>query len=231
MSITSKVATSRRGYVSKAEIAEALAVAENTISDEKLSRAEELIDAYVGAQVKFFQSNLTGRASAGGAATLDLQTDQQNLFDVDYFKGCEIEILGGVSAGDRKKITGSTKEGRITVDSNWTATPDATTFYSIYQLGKFPRQQDVVFYSQNTPYTYYKRIPEPIKRAVVMEYEFIENMGDDFFAGDQLGKQSESIGDYSYTNATESTGVQGLIAPKVKILLRGIRNRTGRIIV
>jgi len=231
MSITSKVATSRRGYVSKAETAELLGVAENTITDEKLGRAEELIDSYVGHQLKFFQSNLTGRASAGGSVTLDLQTDQQSLFDVDYFKGCEIEILGGASVGDRKKITGSTKEGRITVDSSWTTTPDTTTFYSIYQLGKFPRQQDVVFYSQNPPSTYYKRIIEPIKRATVMQYEFIDKMGDDFFAGDQLGKQSESIGDYSYTNADQSTGVQGLIAPKVKTILRGIRNRTGRLIV
>jgi len=231
MSITSAHPTSRRGYVSKKETAELLGVAENTIVDEKLGRAEELIDAYVGYQLKFFQSNITGRASAGGSNTLDLQTDQQNLFEIDYFKGCEIEILGGTAIGDRKKITGSTKAGRITIDSAWSATPDSTTFYSIYQLGKFPRQKDVVFYSQNTPYTYYKRIPEEVKRATVMQYEFIINMGDDFFSGDQLGKASESIGDYSYTNATESTGVQGLIAPKVKALLRGIRNRTGRIIV
>lgn len=231
MSITSANPTSRRGYVSKKETAELLGVAENAIVDEKLGRAEEMIDAYVGYQIKFFQSNMTGRASAGGSNTLDLQTDQQNLYEVDYFKGCEIEILGGTAIGDRKKIIGSTKEGRLTVDSAWSATPDTTTFYSIYQLGKFPRQQDVVFYSQNAPYTYYKRIPEAIKRATVMQYEFIISMGDDFFAGDQLGKESESIGDYSYTNATESTGVQGLIAPKVKLLLKGIRNRTAKLIV
>jgi hypothetical protein len=43
---------------------------------------------------------------------------------------------------------------------------------------------------------------------------------------------SERIGDYSYSKSDGSgRGVDQLIAPKAKELLRGIRNRKGAIIV
>ena len=110
-------------------------------------------------------------------------------------------------------------------------TPDATSFYKIYQLGKFPRHCDVTFYSQQTPDTYYKQIPEAIKRAVAAQIEFMIEMGDNYFSGDDANKQSESIGDYSYSNADGATGINRLIAPKVKMLLRGIKRRTGTFVI
>lgn len=233
MGVISALPTSRRGYLSRSELEQFanITITDNTEADDKISQAEELIDAYVGPQIKFFQSDLIGRASAGGSLTLTLQSDQQNLYDIDYFIWCEIEIIGGTGQGQRRKISGSTKAGILTVDSAWTTAPDSTSFYKIYQLGKFPRQSDATFYSQQTPYTYYKQIPEAIKRAVVMQIEFIIEMGDEYFSGDDTNKQSESIGDYSYSNAEGATGINRLIAPKAKMILRGIKSRLGKIIV
>ena len=229
MGVTSLNPTSRRGYLSQTELAQFanITVTDTDEADDRISQAEELIDMYIGAQIKFFESDITGRASAGGASTLTLQTTQQNIYEIDYFKLCEVEIIGGTGAGQRRKCTGSTKAGVLTVDAAWTTTPDNTSFYKIYQLGKFPRQKDVIYYSEASPNTYYKSIPEAVKRAVAAQVEFIVEMGDDYFASDRAEKESESIGDYSYSNMAGAAGVQRLIAPKVKMLLRGIRNRLG----
>lgn len=223
---------SRRNYVTAAEVLE---LAGFTPTDVQISKAEEMIDAYVGPQDRFFTGKLARRASAGGANTLTLHTDDQNQFDVDYLKWCEIEIIGGTGVGQRRIITGSTRAGVVTVDTAWATPPDATSFYSIYQLGKFPRSQDVVYYSQEAPFTYYKQIPEAVKRATAFQCEFMNAMGDTFFSTDKSDKNSESIGDYSYSrsnNAGSSGGGSArLIAPKAKDILHGIVNRTGEIVL
>jgi hypothetical protein len=231
--VQSTVPTSRRGYLSQSELEEFAnyTVTDTTEADDKISQAEEMIDAFVGSQIKHFESDITGRPAASGATSLTLQSNQQNLYDIDYFKLCEIEIIGGTGAGQRRKITGSTLAGVLTVDSAWVNNPDTTSFYKIYQLGKFPREQDVICYTENAPTTYYKQIPEAVKRAVAAQVEFIVEMGDDYFASDRAEKDSESIGDYSYANAAGAAGVFKLIAPKAKLLLRGFRNRTGSIVV
>lgn len=231
MSITSTNPTSRRGYVSKGEIAEYTGALIGTITDDLIGKAEELIDIFVGYHKKFMERVINGKASAVGASSLSLQTDQQNIFDVDYFKLCEIEIIGGTGAGQRRKITGSTKEGVLTVDTAWVTSLDTTSYYRIYQLGKFPRHQDVIFDSVNTPSTYYKSIPEAIKRAVCAQYEYMVEMGTSYFAGGSSGVISERIGDYSYTNADGEFLESDLIAEKAKTLLSGYIKRTGKIVL
>ena len=232
MSLQTDYPTSRRGYLSKTELSQFanINVTDNDEADDVISQAEEMIDGWVGFQDKFMDYEVQGRVYAATANTITLQLDQQGAYDVDFFKGCEIEMLGGVSIGDRRKVTGSTKEGILTVDENWTTTPDTTSFYRIYQLGKFPRQCDVVAYSQISPTTYYKSIPEAVKRAVAAQVAYIIEMGDPFFSGDGSEKQSESIGDYSYTNRPGAQGPMRLIAPKARLLLRGIKNRVGMIV-
>jgi hypothetical protein len=233
MSIDSAAPTSRRGYLSRAELAQYanITITDTAEADDRISQAEELIDAYVGPQNKFLQTQLTGRAITGGSLSITLQTNQQNIYEADYFSLCEIELLGGTGAGQRRKCTSSTKAGVLTIDSAWTTTPDSTTFYIIYQLGKFPRQQDVKYYSEQSPNTYYKLIPENIKRAIAAQVAYAIEMGDSFFAGDETDKTEERIGDYSYVKAERSGGVAKLIAPRAKILLRGYINRTGQIMV
>jgi hypothetical protein len=230
MSVVSTAATSRRGYLSQDELAQFanITVNDETEANDVISQAEEMIDAFVGAQNSFFGNPLTGRAYTGSSSTLTLETAQQNIYDVDYFALCEVEIIGGTGAGQRKKITGSTKAGVLTVDSAFSTPPNSTSFYRIYQLGKFPRKEDVTYYSTTEPIAFYKQIPEAIKRAVAAQVEYIIQMDDDYFSTNKGNIQSESLGDYSYT--ISGAGTNMLIAPKAKMLLRGIVNRTGTIV-
>lgn len=233
MGVLSTQPTSRRGYLSQAELEQManITITDTTEADDRISQAEEIIDAYVGAQEKYMVESIKGLAAAGGANSLTLEQSQQNNYDIDYFKLCDIEILGGTGAGQRRKCTGSTKAGVLTVDA-WTTPPDATSFYKITQVGKFPRCEDVVTYTNTGGITtYYKSIPEAIKRAVAAQIEYVIEMGDAFFAGDKSEMESESIGDYSYTKGQGVASIGKLIAPKAKILLKGIFNRTGTLVV
>lgn len=222
---------SRRNYVTTTEVDELIGSGSST--DLQISEAEELIDAYVGAQDKFYSGKTEGRAAAGTTTTLTLESSQQNIYEADYFKYCEIEIIGGTGAGQRRVVTGSTKAGVLTFASAMTTAPSTDSIYRIYQLGKFPRKQDVIYYSTSSPYVYAKQIPEAVKRATAAQVEFATAMGDNFFKTDKSEKVSESIGDYSYENSSGGVGMIGvekLIAPKAKILLRGIKTRIGEII-
>lgn len=231
MSVTSTKPTSRRGYVSKAEVAEYTGADINTITDAIIEKAEELIDGYVGYHKKFMEHEIHGKATGAGSNTINLDILHQNIYDNDYFALCEIEIIGGTGVGQRRKITSSTRAGILTVDTAWATALDTTSYYTIYQLGKFPRQKDVVFDGNNTPNTFYKRIPEAIKRAVCAQYEYIVEVGDSFFAGGGDDKVSETIGNYSYTRADGKVTESDLLSNKAKMLLTGYINKTGRIIV
>lgn len=221
---------SRRNYVTAAEVLE---LAGFTPSDTQISEAEEIIDSYVGYQPKFFESTLSNRATAGGSSSLTLNTLDQNTYEADYFKWCEVEIIGGTGVGQRRTITASTKAGVLTVASAWTTTPDSASFYRIYQLGKFPRYCDIVYDGNTSPFTYYKQIVESVKRATAYQCEYMNAMGDSFFTTDKSEKQSESIGDYSYSKGTALVGGVGgvLVAPKAKQVLRGLMNRGGELVV
>lgn len=96
MSVTSTLSTSRRGYLSRIELEQYsnITITNDAEADDKISQAEEMVDQYVGVQPKFMGEQIVGRAAGAGSTTLTLQTSQQNLYDVDYFKLCEVEILG-----------------------------------------------------------------------------------------------------------------------------------------
>lgn len=232
MGILSTQPTSRRGYLSQTELEQManITVTDPTEADDRISQAEEIVDAYVGPQDKYMVETVKGLAAAGGSNTITLEQSQQNNYDIDYFKLCDVEILGGTGVGQRRKCTTSTKAGVLTVDT-WDTQPDNTSFYKISQIGKFPRICDVETYSNNGTTTYYKTIPEAIKRAVAAQIEYVIEMGDSFFAGDKSEMESESIGDYSYTKGKGIASMGKLIAPKAKLLLKGIFNRTGTIVL
>lgn len=223
---------SKRGYLTISELEEFadITVTNDTEAEDRISQAEEIIDLYVGFQEKAVGFDFYGLTSAGSATTLTLQANHQNVYEKDYFKGCMVEIVGGTGVGQRSVCTGSTKAGVLTLQDTLSTALDSTSFYKIFQLGKFPRQEDAWYDSENNTDTWYKTIPEEVKRAVAAQVEYVIEMGDSFFASDKSEKKSESIGDYSYTNADTGT-IEKLIAPKAKMFLRGIRNRKGAIIV
>lgn len=220
---------SKRNYVTIQEVSATLGL---TVTDLQINSAEELIDNYVGPQDKFLEYDLDGLIAAGGANNVTLEQVHQNNMQLDFLKRCRIEIIGGTGEGQARNITGQTYEGVITVDIAFNPALDTTSFYKIYQLAKFPRKEDFAYDSTHSPQRYYKSIPEKVREAIFAQIEFMVNMGDDFFATDKSDFQSESIGDYSYSkgNVSGGTGIGSMIAPKAKTLLRGIINRTGKIV-
>lgn len=229
MSINSDVATSRRGYLSQKELKQFadITVNDTTEADDRISQAEEVIDAYIRRAEKFIPREVHGTATGGTTTTLiDTSNDTPFNADKDYFKLCEVEILGGTNAGERRKITGYDKDTQtITVDSAFTAAIDTTSVFAIYQLGLFPRIKDVY----HTDSVYYKRIPEAIKRAVAAQVEYMIEKGESYFKGG-ADLKSESIDDYSYEKDKGNVGLRAMIAPKARMFLRGFVNRVGTLV-
>lgn len=221
---------SKRQYLSRAELAEYadITITNTTEADDQISQAEELIDQYVGFQIKSVCDVYFGRVASATSTTVTLEaTRHQNTFQNDFFVYCCIEIISGTGAGQRNIITGSTLAGVVTT-ATWTTTPDSTSYYKIFQLGKFPRIEDSYFDGNVSPQKYAKSIPEMVKRATASQVQYFIEMGAGFFAGESSTMDSESIGDYSYSRGTSgSAGTSNLIAPKAKQYLKGIVNRKG----
>lgn len=221
--------TSRRNYLSIAELEEYadIDVTDNDKGLDRISQAEELIDTYVGFQNKFFDCDIVGLAVGGTTTQLTLQDDHQDVYEKDYFDGCMVEIIKGTNKGERRLCTGSTKAGVLTTEAFTTAIDD-TSFYKVFQIGKFPRYEDVTYHDYGGTPQYLKSIPEAVKRAVAAQVEFMISKGDAYFASDKSDYQSENIGNYGYTKRSGvSDGIERLIAPKAKSLLRGIRSIVG----
>lgn len=229
MPVTSTNPTSRRGYLSQSELEQYanITITDQTEADDVISQAEELIDAFVGFQDKFMNDAVSGYLTAtNGTTSHTLDTEHLNAVGDNYYIGCEIEIVGGTGAGQRRKVTASTYAGVVTTEAFTTAL-DTTSYYVIRQLGKFPRSLDVYTNSDTGTTKYFKSIPEAIKRATASQVQYIQQMGDAYFASDRSDKESESIGDYSYTKGAGATGLNKLVSPKTRLYLRGIINNKG----
>lgn len=217
---------SRRGYATTDDITGS--------TDDQITLAEQLIDAYVGFQDKAVAGNVRGEVSSYNDGTKTLfDTGAGNLlgsYDDNYFVGCELEIIGGTGSGQRGRITASSKDDHsVTLADALGTDPDTTSVYRIYQLAKFPRKKDSYHSTENLKW--YREIPDAIKQATIAQTEYIISQGDEFFEGDQSDFDSERIGNYSYSRG--SAGQSALIkmmAPKARVLLRGYKNSTGRII-
>jgi hypothetical protein len=69
----------------------------------------------------------TGKASAGGAATLTIGTG------LPVKAGQLLEIHGGANAGDSRYVLSyDNGTGIVTMDSSWTSTPDNTSLWTLW---------------------------------------------------------------------------------------------------
>jgi hypothetical protein len=232
MPVNSTVPTSRRLYLSEDELEQFadITVTDATEGADRISQAEEAVDAYVGFHEKFMNDLVFGIASAATNTTITLESTHVNVYDTDFFKYCEVEIVSGTGEGQRRTITGSTRAGVLTVQSAWTVNPNTTSYYKIYQLGKFPRYCDCDFH--NTTLKWVKRIPEQVKRAVAAQVQYQIEVGDSFLSGDKTDLQREQIGDYEYELSQGSTSsMSRQLSPKGRMLLNGITNRKGKILI
>jgi hypothetical protein len=229
MGISSNLPTSRRGYLSQDELKQFanITIQDTAEADDVISQAEEIIDAFVRRATKFIAGIYKGVATGGTTNTIiDTSGDSYFNFDNGYFTGCEVEIVAGTNAGQRRRISGYDKATQtITVADVFPLAIDTTSVYVISQLGLFPRLKDIFHWDS----VYYRRIPEAIKRATAAQVEYIIEKGDSFFKGG-ADFQSESIDDYSYNRGEGSTGLAALIAPKARQFLSGFINRVGELI-
>lgn len=226
--LDSNLPTSRRGYLSQDELKQYanITINDSDEADDVISQAEEMIDAYVGYVSPFLDKNqeADGKATGGTTTTLIDTSEDNHLSRTDgFFKGLELEFIGGTHAGERVRITDSVKDTRtLTFSPAVSGAVDDTDVYRIYQLGKFPRVQDTLIREN----TYYKWIPEAVKRAVAAQVQYVIDKGDKFFTGGADFK-AESIDDYSYERADGASGREAMIAPKARQLLRGFVSRIG----
>lgn len=222
---------SRRQYATIDEVEQFADVTstDDTEFEDKISQAEELIDAYVGPQNQHFRGTYHGQITAltnSNKTIADTASTSQLNVANDYFSYSVLEIIGGTGVGQRGYIASSNKDNKtVTLATALSTTPDTTSVFKIYQLGKFPRIQDV--YSGPSGLQYYKSIPDAVKRAVAAQVAFMIDQGDTFDAPDF---ESESFLNYSYTRGKDNGSLSKLISPRAKVLLRGITNRTGRLI-
>jgi hypothetical protein len=222
--------TTLRNYITLAELQTlaGIVITNNGEALRQIERAEQAIDDYVGYHCPSVDVDFRGTISAAsGKQVFDTNPASQLHILDGYFEHCVIEILGGTGAGQIRYISGSSFDNRsVTIVDDWDTLPDTTSFYRIYQLAKFPRQQEV--YTRADGRRYYKAIPDAIKRAVAAQIEFMIAQGDAFFVGNQADVTSESIGNYSYSKANggQSPTVSAL-APRARTLLRGYKNSMG----
>jgi hypothetical protein len=217
--------STRRNYIETSEVSGA--------TDAQVALAEEIIDQYVGVQDKHVKAEYDGEITSllAGNKVIDAsslsQLKQQNT---NIFSRCVIELVTGDAAGTIRLITASDgSDYSVTYDGDAISGIQVGDIFRIYQLAKFPRQKDQ--FTRNS--IYYKTIPRAVKDAVIAQTQFIIEMGDDYFTGNETDAGSESIGNYSYSNASGGSGQQSaavkMVAPRARTLLRGIVNRLGRI--
>lgn len=227
--------STRRRYLTSLDDLETFA--DITITDEeeawdRVDQAEELIDAYIGNQQKAFRQITTGQITAVNSKTIADTSSDSNLDQNDnYFSYCVIEIIAGTGAGSIRPLTASSKTNKtITYAGDAISSLDTTSVFKIYQLGKFPRINDITSLSNDT--TVYKTIPENIRRAVCAQVAFMIEMGDAYFAGDDAEMDSENIMSYGYSKGSNGgqAAVVKYVAPRARTLLRGYKRSIGTLV-
>lgn len=207
----------------------------------QVALAEEIIDAYVGVQDRHVRDESDGEVTSllSGNVIIDESSRSDLNLNDDYYSRCVIEILSGEAAGELRQISSSNRATRsITYSGDAIADLAVGDIFRIYQLAKFPRQKDVITRSNDSGQSrYYKSIPRAVQDAVIAQVSYIQELGDDYFAGNDSDVSQESIGNYSYSRggANGSGGSQTalikMVAPQARALLKGIKNSTGRMVV
>lgn len=221
----------KRNYLSPKLLADVVALVPSATLD-RIERAEQAIDSYVGYQDKDVQVEFRGNASSSTTKSLTDTNPPSQLHIIDgYFQNCVIEIIGGTGKGQVRWISDSSYDNRsVTIVDAWDTLPDTTSFYRIYQLAKFPRAS-VDVYTRADGLRWYKAIPDAVQQAVLAQLEYIEAQGDAFFQADDGNIASESIGNYSYSkgNTGQSSSVT-MLSPRARNLLRGLKRGGGTLL-
>jgi hypothetical protein len=214
-----------RGYITKADVEKYcdIAITDDDEAIERMEYVEQMIDDYVGFQVKFLKVDFIGTATGGSTTEIEDTSNGSPLKTAldDKFKYCTVQIMNGAMVGEERLITGQ-EQNKIVFTTPLEYEVAAGVVYRLYQLGKFPRVQDFDLEGEH----YYKYIPRKVKEACLAQFQYLVEMGDDFLING-ANKIEESWKDYSYKLGTTKGGEARMIAPKAKFLLKGITNRKG----
>lgn len=212
-----------RNYISTSDVSGA--------TDAQVALAEEIIDQYVGPQPRYINIEYEGEVSSHSSKVITDTSDITQLDrDDNYFDKCVIEIMSGQEVGKVRHITDSDKGNKsITYTGDALSNLAVGDIFKIYQLAKFPRRKDVFSRTVSGEVKLFKSIPRAVIDACIAQGEYILEMGDNYFEGDSTDKNSESLGNYSYSRGGERSAIVNMTAPKARMLLRGIMNRKGRL--
>jgi len=225
-----------RGYLTKNDykVIEGVEIAQADEAEyiKRFEQAEIYIDMILGYHTKAHPHEYRDTARAGTDSTIQLSVKDAGAYQrVNQLNYTVVEILEGTGAGQIRAIKSSNTDGVATVHKDWETAPDATSYYHIYQLGKFPRSRDRRHDPDNNRAII--TVPRQLKEAVAAQVTFMTEMGDDYFNTDENAMASERIGNYSYNRGGGSgqSNTVGMIAPRAKQVLTssGLINRTGRI--
>ena len=205
-----------------------------TDADKLIERAEAIVDGLLGFWQPFMAAHIQGVAVSGDAGTMQMSAqDVQSLPGVNYLKGCVVEMLSGAAEGEYRVITGQTKLGALTFDTDFSQAIAAGDLYHIYQMGKIPRagESDVQTLNDAGTTVYARMIPQALREAVAWQLAYMQELGEQFMNGQSANMASESFnGAYSYQKADTAKGDAALVAPRARTALRGsgLINRTAQ---
>lgn len=224
---------SLRNYIKESRVADATA--------EQVALAEEIIDAYVGVQDKYVPGEHDGEITSLLSGNIIIDTSSRSDLGApqdDYYSRCVVEILSGDAAGEIRPIKSSV---RLTQEIQYDGEPIESLavgdIFRIFQLAKFPRRKDVFSRSNDAGYSrYYKSIPRAVQDAVIAQVKYIQELGDEYFTGNDSDVSQESLGNYSYSRGGANgaggsqTALIKMVAPQARAYLKGIKNSLGRMV-
>lgn len=225
-----------RGYLTDTQYQQITgAAALGDTADKIINRAEAIIDGYIGNWLPAIAAQYDGAlASVTDGSNVTLATEHvTQMPGVNYLKGMVIEMLTGDAAGQYRMIESQTALGLLTLDTAFNPVPVAGDIYHIYQMGKVPRARtnDLRSFAASGTTTYVKTVPAALREAVAWQVKYMQELGDQYFDGQQLLMNSESFGGYSYQKGENAQGGKAIIAPKARQVLSGtgIINRTAEL--
>lgn len=225
MTLIAEKAQSRRRYLSFAELEQFadIRITNEQEAKDRISQAEELLDAYLGFAEKFLKRELLCVVKSVDGKNIEIDKNYKSGF-LTY---TSFEVLKGGGQGSRNEIEDN-EDDKITCVATPTDVEEGSVL-RIYQLGKYPRAKDCQIFGQS----WIKTIPEEIRRGVAFQVAFMIEQGDEYFNTDVSAKTSESIGDYSYSKggSNQNSGFStSLISPRTKDIVKNFVNRVGKFV-
>lgn len=187
---------SKRQYITKASLASVMPTTYNSVTDEQINLAEEIIDSVVYTEIDnvlapFIQNS---KIYKGTCTSTTITISELAGSDTNKYTYTSISIMSGAKKGTVANVL-SSDGGVLTIEEVSGLTGEVVV--SLSQVGKFPRVCDTTKFEGGV----YKLIPLDIEQAVKLQTKFIyEQMQNNNNIFTMAGVyESESIGtNYSY---------------------------------